>query len=578
MTKRVVGLDIGSHSIKVVHLEPRGRGQDFDIVYYNERKLEGVSDPRDEEALRSAQLAVLTDLKNLGIFDGHNIVTALPASQAQMRTLPVPFNDKKKIEAVIPGMLDTLVPFDTSELAFSWFLHEKKLASGEYMIALAYTRKTQLEGFLAFLSQAGIDPRVVTFKPAPLLDLFAYQQAGKTEGLQALVDVGHTSTSIALVAQGELVLARSILYAGFDITRQIGSTLGLSIEEAEKIKLGSGEKHAQASSAIHAALEPVVRELRNTALQAEGLGYGRLSQVHLFGGSSALPELAPHIGTAIDAPAAVAPPSFLKKELREGMPLPIAATALSFALLGVSIQAKRSRFNFRRGAYGFRGELGVFRSRLKPILIWTFVTGLCFVGLGVMSTTVLDQELSFIKKEGQKACTSVLGKATETMERCVAQIHQQISGQKEFESLQWSAVDVYLELARVLPKEIEVKVTELDISDKGITFTGDTGSFEDLDRIVAALQTGHCFRNIEKGRVRQSQSKVNFVVSVALNCSTVEPGPGEKGKAPDGKGQEKRGAPVEKSKTPGAHTQSDDDFELNKSMADMSHGRRGPDV
>jgi len=348
MTKRVVGLDIGSHSIKVTHLEIRGRGQDFDIVYYNERKLEGVSDPRDEEGLRKAQLAALTSLGSLGIFEGHSVVTAMPASQAQMRTLSIPFNDKKKIEAVIPGMLDTLVPFDTSELAFSWFLHDKKLASGEYMIALAYTRKAQLDSFLAFLGEAGIDPRVVAFKPAPLYDLFTHQHVAKTDDLQALIDVGHTSTSIALVAKGELVLARSILYAGFDITRHLAGALGVSIEEADKIKVDSGQKHDEASVAIRTSLEPIVRELRNTAMQAETLGFGRLSQVHLFGGSSALPELSPVMSQDVDAPAAVATQSFLKKDLREGMSLPIVAASLSFALLGLSIQAKRNRFNFRR--------------------------------------------------------------------------------------------------------------------------------------------------------------------------------------------------------------------------------------
>src|SRR3989338_6149139 len=123
MAKRIIGLDIGSYSIKVLHLE------NSEVV-----KTHEVS--TSPEALLA--------LKDSDWLDGDILVSGLSGSDAQVRSLEVPFSNSKKIQAILGGLLDAQLPLEIDDLTLSWFLQTTK-KDAEQRILAAFAKKDSIK-------------------------------------------------------------------------------------------------------------------------------------------------------------------------------------------------------------------------------------------------------------------------------------------------------------------------------------------------------------------------------------------------------------------------------------------------
>src|SRR5207249_4905292 len=104
---RIVGIDLGSYSVKVVRLEPKGRGG-FEVLGYGEALVPPPVDGSDAMAsLADRHSVALAELKQRGQLDGDVYVTGLPGDGAAVRTLQFPFSDQKKIAEALPFALES---------------------------------------------------------------------------------------------------------------------------------------------------------------------------------------------------------------------------------------------------------------------------------------------------------------------------------------------------------------------------------------------------------------------------------------------------------------------------------------
>ena len=132
MAQQVIGLDIDQERVSGVVLEASARGVDWHVVKIFERDL---PDAKDEEGnprtlVQRQKPALMQSPKS----QKRRTPRWSPLFQhsKQVYNLAFPFNDQRKIAAVMPGMLETEIPFDVDDLAVSWRIHNanKKLAPG----------------------------------------------------------------------------------------------------------------------------------------------------------------------------------------------------------------------------------------------------------------------------------------------------------------------------------------------------------------------------------------------------------------------------------------------------------------
>lgn len=437
MAKRIIGLDIGSHSIKVVHLENSEVKKTHEVPYSEEAFL----------ALRDG-----------GLLEGDILVTGLAGADAQVRTLEVPFSSPKKIQAILGGLLDAQLPLEIDDLVLSWFLQTEKKDPRQSILA-AFAKKTSVRAYLESLEKINANPRILTLKAAGLYELLRHEL--KEPKLAAIVDIGMSSTSICIGDDKKMLVARSVSKAD---------------------------------------LASILREVRQTFLSLER----PIEQVYLVGGGSLAPNIDSEFSKILGMPTQILKPFGLS---------PIFALALSYALIGQTLNEKHNRFNLRRDEFAFRSDVKFVTGHARTLSIW----GLILLGLIVVNYGArryfLSARIDNLRQEEQTLCKKVTGEAA-----CLSKMKKALAKDKQDKIPDMSALDIYLEVSNALPTNVQVKLTDLDIGNNAVRLSGDTADFESVDLLVAALSKARCFKNVEKGRARQAQSKVDFQISMDVDC------------------------------------------------------------
>jgi Tfp pilus assembly PilM family ATPase len=338
---RIVGIDLGSYSVKVIHLEPKARGA-FEVLKYGESvlpQLEGDATP-----LADKHSAALSELKQRGLLEGDVYVTGLPGDAAAVRTLKFPFNDAKKIAEALPFALESEIPLDLDEIVISSAVlgptvKARRESSSETEVLVAYAKKDAVQDVLDLLAPHGIDPRHVEFDALALDDLYdglfkpartSGSSAGgegptelKTHGgtiiemgegapdpAVAIVDIGHRKTTVCVLAgdavateKGDkdgpqrVVSAHTLLHGGADATRALAKAIGLPLMEAERGKRKEAfievagaraqfPEQQQISEVLKSAYAPIVRRLRQIFQATISTARVRVVKVVVVGGGS----------------------------------------------------------------------------------------------------------------------------------------------------------------------------------------------------------------------------------------------------------------------------------------------------
>jgi cell division protein FtsA len=142
----------------------------------------------------------------------------------------------------------------------------------------------------------GLDLTLVTIVAEPYaLARCLSTNAGSDSGA-IFVDIGGGTTDIALVRQGGIEETRMFALGGRTFTRRIATAKGISIKEAEKLKISysSGGIKGSGRDELAAILAPESQTWMDTVeLLVEELSKGELlpPAIYLVGGGSALPDL-----------------------------------------------------------------------------------------------------------------------------------------------------------------------------------------------------------------------------------------------------------------------------------------------
>src|SRR4051812_4596707 len=223
---RILGLDLGSHSVKGVVHEAALRGGQV-------RAWAAVRRPEGDrtESLKAA----LKELLANPALQAEQALVSLPGQSAATHQLQLPFTDPKRIEATIGFEVESQLPFDLSEAVFDYQVASQHDKKSDLLVGVV--RKDELKQLLALLQELGLDPRVVTHPAVAYHGLFlqpplSAQSLAEGEAL-AVVDVGHERTTVAIGRPGMgIELGRTFPGGGRDLTRALAAELQLGLPEA----------------------------------------------------------------------------------------------------------------------------------------------------------------------------------------------------------------------------------------------------------------------------------------------------------------------------------------------------------
>lgn len=537
MARQVTGLDLGSYSVKVVRLQIRGKHQADWSCEFDEEIIAFDRLSEDPEARKKAEIAALEALRVRGMMNGEIFITALPPGQAQMRFLEVPFTSERKVTAVLGGILESQIPLNIDSLVYPWTrvgaVSTSSAANG-YTILVGFAPKLGIQQHLSTLQSVGVSPSIVNFKALALRELSPTSEGSTSVSsdklvpvsCNAIIDLGHRSTSICISNSAGVVVARVLLRGMADLFTDVAKSLNIEAAKVQDlmehgyglVELGeqsSKDEIAWRNALLH-GLNPIVIDIRQSLLAIKTQGDYHLQGCYLVGGGAKMKNLVAYLSETLAFSVFLgAPPRFKQLELQQNHSFALAG---ALALQGLSLSEKANRLNFRWGEFSFRGQQTILKGRTGALIGWGVALFVLLLINFSVQKLILGRQAAAVIAEQQKSCDAVEKDKVFSAKKCLMAMREQLASSRRATVSNFSAVDAYLELSRVLPADLSVKIADLDISQGILRIQGTTTSFEVVDKIVVGLAKGRCFSEVQKGRAAMQGKEVSFAVSVTLKC------------------------------------------------------------
>lgn len=290
----VVGIDIGSHSIKAVETVKEAGG--FRLVsagivaQATSKEVAGIESDSEAELVR-----ISTNIKRLfkeAQIGSKQVVVALPESQVFTRLVRFPPLSDMEVASAIRWEAEQYIPIPLSDAQIQHFIVERKEISGvgAVEVLLVAAPKKLVERYVKIITMSGLEPIAVETETLALVRSLA-----PSNQTAFVVDFGASSTDIAISKNGNLVFSRSIPTAGEALTRAVATGLSVPATQAEEYKKSYGLGKEQLEGKIRQALDPLFRivadEMKKAVqfYQADQAGDAP-KIVILSGGTSGLPD------------------------------------------------------------------------------------------------------------------------------------------------------------------------------------------------------------------------------------------------------------------------------------------------
>lgn len=522
MAQKILGLDLGAHSVKAVAVEAAFRGHVVTAAV--EVPLPPAS--TDPAAPAPLALAVKEALEKLGAGITDACAVSLPGIGAAAPVLTLPFLDARKIDATLGFEVEGVVPFDLAEMVYDHQLVAHHEGKSELLVAVA--RHGDVKALLDLLAAAGLDPRAVTLPGLAhgyALAAIPAQRPVAGEAI-ALVDLGHARTTVSVVVGGavperpQFEFTRTFGGGGVDLLRAMEKDLRLSREEAAAVLRERGSLAEDADPELRAALArglgPAIRELRQTLRGAAAKNHRVVSRAVISGGIARLPGLPEHLARELGMPVTLLEPFGADSTARvPAQDHPAFVEALGLALRA---QARGGKVvNLRKGDLAFRGDLDYLKGKVSRLVAFGAVI-LLLVGVNLWahlftlkrSEARLDEALCTITQK-------TLGKCQEDFNLALSLL--QGGGTKASQIPTASAVEILAEATARMPDSVPVKLQELEVTLQKLRMRGLVDSFDGVDQVVAGLKKSSCFGDVKRGNVKRTKDdKIEFTLDVLYVC------------------------------------------------------------
>ncbi|PRY67542.1 type IV pilus assembly protein PilM [Glaciihabitans tibetensis] len=271
MTQRIVGVDIGSDAIRAVEVEGAA-GSHPSIRAFGQISVPPGVVASGEVIEVDAVAALLRELWSIHRFSSTRVVLGVGNARVLVRDLTVPRGTMAQMRQALPFSVHDLLTVPTSEAILDFYPISEAVADGLPVVSglLVAAVAETVSALIAAATQAGLT--VVDVDLAPFA-LVRAQAASFRTSTVALVDVGARTTTVVVAARGVPHFVRIIPTGGHDLTRLIGQTLAVPLEQAERIKrevglvLGPSDPdpaQSQAAAVINDFSHDLLEAVRNT--------------------------------------------------------------------------------------------------------------------------------------------------------------------------------------------------------------------------------------------------------------------------------------------------------------------------
>ncbi len=309
--KDVIGLDIGSSSVKLVELKEGKNGYKLQNLAISPLPPEAIVDGALMDSatiidtIRDVIATSKTKLKDA--------VTSVSGHSVIVKKISLPLMTEAELEESIQWEAERYIPFDINDVNIDFQILGTTPENPEAMdVVLVAAKKDIINDYISVIMESGLNPVIIDLDSFALENMLAINYETGEEMTVAVANVGATVTNIDIIKNNTSAFTRDIFKGGNQITEEIQRQMHADHEEAEKIKVGTK---------IDVTSQPIVQNVLKTASEslAAEIGnsldffqstttYEKIGKLYLSGGGSKIKDFDSILQQQIGIPVEVVNP------------------------------------------------------------------------------------------------------------------------------------------------------------------------------------------------------------------------------------------------------------------------------
>ena len=306
--KNLVGLDIGSSSIKAVELNRKGNTLQLVNLGFENLQSDTIVD---------GQIMELNNVSNVisNIFSQHQFKTTRVAAGVSghsviVKNIVLPQMSEEELQESFSWHAEEHIPFDIADVNLDYQLTGK--SSESLHVLMAACKSDKIANVKQAIQLAGKQPVVIDIDAFALQNCYEANYQPRAGQIVALLNIGASTMNINILNGTRSIFTRDASVGGSQYTSLLQRELGLSFEQAEGVKRGlpmpEGIEPRPIQPIIEAVSDTLALEVRKTmdfyrttATESEST----IEKILLAGGGSKLPGLADYLAKRFEVPVEV---------------------------------------------------------------------------------------------------------------------------------------------------------------------------------------------------------------------------------------------------------------------------------
>jgi type IV pilus assembly protein PilM len=313
--KSLVGIDIGSHAIKLVRFGLRGSGHQLLNVGMLPLPPDTVVDGTIAKPL--AVQETLRRLLALEKIPDKDVALALSGHSVIVKRVRMVRMSEAELAGAILFEAEQHIPFDVADVNVDFqILESRDRANGkgdQMEVLLAAAKRDRVDDLGRVARAVNLRPLVIDVDMLALINCFELnypEELGRP--VVSLVHIGASMMTVLIVKEGLSIFQRDIPFGGSQYTGALQKAFALNVEDAEVMKLGVEMGHwsqTEVLAVLQRVTDDVVTEIqRSFDFYLATVGDEHIEKVFLSGGCARIKGLAPLLAAHLKLPVEVLAP------------------------------------------------------------------------------------------------------------------------------------------------------------------------------------------------------------------------------------------------------------------------------
>jgi type IV pilus assembly protein PilM len=292
----LIGLDIGSSSVKVCHLKETKRGYQLQSFSMIPLPPEAIVDGSIMNA--TAVVDAIRELLASQKIKAKEAAVSVSGVSVILRKINLPVMTPEELEESIQWEAEQYIPFDINDVYIDVAILNEHNDQGQMDVLLVAAKKDMINDYTAVVREAGIMATIVDVDAFALQNAFEVNYDLPVGETVALINVGASVVNINVLQSRVSAFTRDISQGGNQYTDEIQKQLNVSYDEAEALKVGGGaESDAVVPQEVERVMQQVSEAIANDVQRSLDF-YGAtaadatINRIYLSGGCAKVPALA----------------------------------------------------------------------------------------------------------------------------------------------------------------------------------------------------------------------------------------------------------------------------------------------